>query len=188
MLEMVQRQAQVDEVRWSRLQAELASSQNLSVMIFTTFTVIFLPLTFFTGLFGMNTIEWQEEDIPSLGQIGAISLPTSALLIILSLMAAFSWRVQSSFKGTYRVMRGSWRMARGMYADRLEPTSRKEVKRRRRLEKKKQQKEAKRVLDDESYDFWAMVKRQQGAVRYQIPEQNVNGSTSADVVSKRKQA
>ena len=146
MLEMVQRQAQVDEVRWSRLQAELASSQNLSVMIFTTFTVIFLPLTFFTGLFGMNTIEWQEEDIPSLGQIGAISLPTSALLIILSLVAAFSWRVQSSFKGTYKVVRSTWKMVKGLYTDRLESTSRKEVKRRKRQEKKKQLREAKRVI------------------------------------------
>lgn len=72
--EMVQRKAQVDEVRWSRLQTELASSQNLSVMIFTTFTVIFLPLSFFTSLFGMNTSEWApEENYVSLKAIGAIS-------------------------------------------------------------------------------------------------------------------
>ncbi|KAF4466612.1 hypothetical protein FALBO_6539 [Fusarium albosuccineum] len=51
LLQMVQRQAQVDEVRLSRLHADLASAQSRSVMIFTTFTVIFLPLTFFTGLF-----------------------------------------------------------------------------------------------------------------------------------------
>lgn len=73
---MIQRQAQVDEVRWSRLQAELASSQNLSVMIFTTFTVIFLPLSFFTSLFGMNTQEWGgpgENNFLSLKLIGAIS-------------------------------------------------------------------------------------------------------------------
>lgn len=73
---MIQRQAQVDEVRWSRLQAELATSQNLSVMIFTTFTVIFLPLSFFTSLFGMNTQEWGGPDANnflSLKLIGAIS-------------------------------------------------------------------------------------------------------------------
>lgn len=72
---MVQRQAQVDEVRWSRLQTELASSQNLSVMIFTTFTVLFLPLSFFTSLFGMNTKEWggDDDNFLSLGVIGAIS-------------------------------------------------------------------------------------------------------------------
>jgi len=71
---MIQRQAQVDEVRWSRLQTELASSQNLSVMIFTTFTVIFLPLSFFTSLFGMNTREWGvPENFVSLKLIGVIS-------------------------------------------------------------------------------------------------------------------
>lgn len=72
---MVQRQAQVDEARWSRRQTELASSQNLSVMIFTTFTVLFLPLSFFTSLFGMNTKEWGGEDdnFVSLGVIGLIS-------------------------------------------------------------------------------------------------------------------
>ncbi|KAK4044244.1 hypothetical protein C8A01DRAFT_12348 [Parachaetomium inaequale] len=186
MLEMVQRQAQVDEVRWSRLQAELASSQNLSVMIFTTFTVIFLPLTFFTGLFGMNTIEWQEENVPSLREIGAISLPASALLIIVSLVAAFSWRVQGAFKATYRGVKMSWKMIKGAYADRLEPTSRKEAKRIRREEKKRRNKEAKMARDDQSYDFWAMVKRQQRAVRYQIPEQNVNGFASAGVLKRRQ--
>jgi hypothetical protein len=186
MLEMVQRQAQVDEVRWSRLQAELASSQNLSVMIFTTFTVIFLPLTFFTGLFGMNTIEWQEENIPSLREIGAISLPASALLIIVSLVAAFSWRVQGAFKATYRGVKMSWKLIKGAYADRLEPTSRKEAKRIRREEKKRRHKEAKMARDDQSYDFWAMVKRQQRAVQYQIPEQNVNGFAAADVLKRRR--
>jgi len=186
MLEMVQRQAQVDEVRWSRLQAELASSQNLSTMIFTTFTVIFLPLTFFTGLFGMNTIEWQEENIPSLGYIGAISLPASILLILLSLMAAFSWRVQSSVKATYRAARGSWKMVKCLYANTIEPNSRKEIKRRRRLERKMRSLEEKKKLDHEGYDFWAMIKKQQQAVRYQIPEQNITGSRSGDVILRRR--
>lgn len=35
LLQMVQRQAQVDEVRLQRLQADLASAQSRSVMIFT---------------------------------------------------------------------------------------------------------------------------------------------------------
>ncbi|TVY51935.1 hypothetical protein LCER1_G005850, partial [Lachnellula cervina] len=37
LLQMVQRQAQVDEVRLARLQADLASAQSRSVMIFTVF-------------------------------------------------------------------------------------------------------------------------------------------------------
>lgn len=174
---MAQRQAQVDEVRWSRLQAELASSQNLSVMIFTTFTVIFLPLTFFTGLFGMNTIEWQDENMPSLKEIGAISLPASFLLIVLSLVAAFSWRVQRAFKATYKGLKASWSMAKDLYSDRLEPSWRKEAKRRKREEKRRRRREEMMAREDQSYDFWAMVKRQQRAVRNQIPIQNVSGSS-----------
>ena len=95
LLEMVQRQAQVDEVRWSRLQAQLASTQNTSVMIFTTFTVIFLPLSFFTSVFGMNTHEWGGGTNVPLGTIGAIALPASAFIIAASLVAAFSSRVQA---------------------------------------------------------------------------------------------
>ncbi|KAL2162172.1 hypothetical protein VTH06DRAFT_7085 [Thermothelomyces fergusii] len=186
MLEMAQRQAQVDEVRWSRLQAELASSQNLSVMIFTTYTVIFLPLTFFTGLFGMNTTEWQDENMPSLKQIGAISLPASFLLIVLSLVAAFSWRVQSAFKASYKALKTSWKMAKALYSERLEPSWRKEAKRRRREEKRRRRKEAMLARDDQNYDFWAMVKRQQRAVRTQIPIQNVNGSPTTGYDMKRR--
>ncbi|KAG5979471.1 hypothetical protein E4U55_005144, partial [Claviceps digitariae] len=90
LLQMVQRQAQVDEVRLSRLHADLASAQSRSVMIFTTFTVIFLPLTFFTGLFGMNTQEWGGANNLSLRTIGTIALPASAFLVVTSLLLAFS--------------------------------------------------------------------------------------------------
>jgi hypothetical protein len=94
---MVQRQAQVDEVRLQRLQADLASAQGRSVVIFTTFTVIFLPLSFFTSLFGMNTYEWGGENFPRLGTIGLISLPSSAALIFVALVAAWSTRVRRFF-------------------------------------------------------------------------------------------
>ncbi|KXX74702.1 Protein SERAC1 [Madurella mycetomatis] len=186
MLEMVQRQAQVDEVRWSRLQAELASSQNLSVMIFTTFTVIFLPLTFFTGLFGMNTIEWQEENIPSLREIGAISLPASVLLIVLSLVAAFNWRMQTMVKRVYKGLKTSWKVVKAVYLKRLEPESRKEAKRRRRNEKKRRKAAELKEKNDQAYDFWAMVKKQQSDMSYQIPDQNVNNTASGGDLASRK--
>ncbi|KAK2616940.1 hypothetical protein QQS21_000029 [Conoideocrella luteorostrata] len=98
LLQMVQRQAQVDEVRLSRLHADLASAQSRSVMIFTTFTVIFLPLTFFTGLFGMNTQEWGGGDNLSLKTIGSIALPASAVLVIASLVIAFNTNARRLFR------------------------------------------------------------------------------------------
>lgn len=98
LLQMVQRQAQVDEVRLSRLHADVASAQSRSVVIFTTFTVIFLPLTFFTGLFGMNTQEWGGDNNLSLQTIGSISIPASVFLIVASLVVAWSTRVRRSIK------------------------------------------------------------------------------------------
>ncbi|KAK0383800.1 hypothetical protein NLU13_9711 [Sarocladium strictum] len=122
LLQMVQRQAQVDEVRLSRLHADLASAQSRSVMIFTTFTVIFLPLTFFTGLFGMNTQEWGGEGNLSLKTIGAISLPSSFVLIVASLFVAWSTTVRRFFRWTSRVYT---RQARWCYFEIARPVGRK---------------------------------------------------------------
>ncbi|KAJ9151412.1 Protein SERAC1 [Pleurostoma richardsiae] len=175
LLEMAQRQAQVDDVRWSRLQTELASSQNLSVMIFTTFTVIFLPLSFFTGLFGMNTLEWGGDrgKFPTIGYIGSIALPISALLIAGTLLAAFSSRVQAVFKAVFRQTRkGLVGVAqRGVVA--LQPAD----KRLARMSRKKREaweereyRDSKRK--DKTYDFWATVRRQRGSAAYLIPDLN----------------
>ncbi|RYP63780.1 hypothetical protein DL771_009113 [Monosporascus sp. 5C6A] len=178
LLEMVQRQAQVDEVRWSRLQTELASSQNLSVMIFTTFTVIFLPLSFFTSLFGMNTAEWggADDNFLSLRTIGAISLPASALLVATSLVAAFSSRAQAVVRAAIRLLRSGAEGTRAALA-RLWPESarRKRAARRRRLAR--QQTEARRQRRRErGYDFWETVRAERGS-RYEIPELNRKRAT-----------
>ncbi|KAI1169925.1 hypothetical protein F4777DRAFT_571265 [Nemania sp. FL0916] len=188
--EMIQRQAQVDEVRWSRLQAELASSQNLSVMIFTTFTVIFLPLSFFTSLFGMNTHEWggpDENNFISLKLIGAISLPASAFLIFITLLAAFSGRVQMLIKLSHRAVLATLELAgRPIHAFaeqlrrqlvRLEPQSTVDSAHRRRrlkeLEKKRQ-----RQKKERNYDFWAMVQAERRS-EYEIPEANRKRAAAA---------
>lgn len=90
LLTTVQRQAQIDEVRLSRQQADLASAQERSVMIFTVFTVIFLPLSFFTSIFGMNTYEWGGSGNLHLRTIGVITLPSSAALVLIALVIAWS--------------------------------------------------------------------------------------------------
>lgn len=172
LLEMVQRQAQVDEVRWSRLQTELASSQNLSVMIFTTFTVIFLPLSFFTSLFGMNTIEWDADSgrLPSIGYIGAISLPLSVFLIVAALVAAFSTRVQelvrSGYKGGKGVMGLAWSGVKRVVPEH------KRKERRDRIDREEREVRERRIRDG-GYDFWATVRQQRGS-EYRIPEVNLN--------------
>ncbi|KAK1985866.1 hypothetical protein LZ30DRAFT_707297 [Colletotrichum cereale] len=167
LLEMVQRKAQVDEVRWSRLQTELASSQNLSVMIFTTFTVIFLPLSFFSSLFGMNTVEWDEQ-LPTIGFIGAVSLPVSVFIIVSALIAAFSARVQgfvrTGYKGGKKVFQ-----AVGSGVKKFVPRR----KRKERRVNKVEREERRTRKRDRGYDFWQNVRRER-ASEYRIPEVNRN--------------
>ncbi|KAI1414456.1 hypothetical protein F5Y13DRAFT_16360 [Hypoxylon sp. FL1857] len=168
--EMVQRQAQVDEARWSRLQTELASSQNMSIMIFTTFTVLFLPLSFFTSLFGMNTKEWGGEDdnFISLGVIGAISLPASAVLIGGTLIAAYSSRTQSIVKASYKLAKSGVQKT----AFNIASLASKEPQRQKRQEKElEQQKMRERRRRELRYDFWENVKAEPHR-RYVIPEMN----------------
>lgn len=170
---MAQRQAQVDDVRWSRLQTELASSQNLSVMIFTIFTVIFLPLSFFTSLFGMNTLEW-DGNFPSLGYIGEISLPLSAFMILATLIAAFNSRVQIASQSAYR---RAARLVQSVFASakKLQPEAARRAKERRRAEKEREVRGCQETRRRErEYDFWAKVKKQRTNGMYEIPGSNRN--------------
>ncbi|KAJ2893739.1 hypothetical protein MKZ38_008296 [Zalerion maritima] len=104
-LAMVQSQSQVIETRNSRLQADLAGSQGRSLLTFTVTTIVFLPLSYFSSLFGMNSSTPIDE--LSLGSIMAIMFPISAFIICLALVFAFSETVAKSWEG---FMRGSSRV------------------------------------------------------------------------------
>lgn len=42
---------------------EVTAHQSRSVMVLTILSIIFLPLNFFTSVFGMNNIEWEVEPL-----------------------------------------------------------------------------------------------------------------------------
>ncbi|KAI9149579.1 Protein SERAC1 [Paramyrothecium foliicola] len=185
LLQMVQRQAQVDEVRLSRFHADLASAQGRSVMIFTTFTVIFLPLSFFTSFFGMNTQEWAGGDNLALRTIGAIALPSSALLIVGALVVAWSTTVRWLFSllGQLYNIVISW-----LYVTFWRPVARAVVRRlrqRRRQRPVNEDREGKARLVKEASDFWERhrLERERG---YQIPQVNKKNVTRAKSLSKGK--
>ncbi|KAF4970848.1 hypothetical protein FSARC_2214 [Fusarium sarcochroum] len=172
LLQMVQRQAQVDEVRLSRLHADLASAQSRSVMIFTTFTVIFLPLTFFTGLFGMNTQEWGGENNLPLKTIGTIALPASFVLIVVSLVAAWSTNARRLIKWFTRkngiMMSWLWKTLCKpvvVAAVRMLP------ERDERQREERESRGGRRMLGEEMSDFWERhrLERERG---YTVPEKN----------------
>lgn len=96
LLDMKQKQANIVEAHLAREQTEVAADQSRSVMIFTIFTIIFLPLSFFASVFGINAREWSGQPgdentaLPTLHEIftymGAISLA----VIAVALMVAFN--------------------------------------------------------------------------------------------------
>lgn len=196
LLETVQRQAQIDEVRLSRQQADLASAQNRSVMIFTVFTVIFLPLSFFTSLFGMNTREWGGGDNIPLRTIGSIALPASALLIIVALFVAWSTSVRKAFNSLSKSARRYRNRARRWWKKQIatlwskdgdRPRTRlgrlKMHRRREALEVKRQKNRMKREMT--MHDFWERHQLDRDT-KYAIPSRNRKSISLARAKAKAK--
>ncbi|KAI9798830.1 MAG: hypothetical protein M1825_004953, partial [Sarcosagium campestre] len=107
LLDMKQKEQSTDEARQARRQAETATRQSRSVMVFTVFTVIFLPLSFFTSLFGMNVREWtgQKSNL-SARRIFTLMAFISFAVIFVALLVAFNGTVRSwANKGRHFVIR-----------------------------------------------------------------------------------
>jgi Mg2+ and Co2+ transporter CorA len=99
LLDMKQKQANIAEASLSRMSAQVASEQNRAIMIFTVFTIIFLPLSFFTSVFGMNTREWTgSSDNLGLHEIFLIAGCVSATVIIGALLLAFNKVIRQKVK------------------------------------------------------------------------------------------
>ncbi|KAI9709345.1 MAG: hypothetical protein M1820_003465 [Bogoriella megaspora] len=69
-------------------QTQLSMRQNEIVLVFTIVTIVFLPLSFLSSIFGMNAREL-SGGILSVGTIFAYIFPISAALIVIALIAAF---------------------------------------------------------------------------------------------------
>ena len=92
LLDIKQKQANIVEAHLAREQNEVAADQSRSVMIFTVFTIIFLPLSFFASVFGINAKEWnsQPNSYPSVRNIFTIMVVISLAVIIFALLVAFN--------------------------------------------------------------------------------------------------
>ncbi|CAI7674542.1 unnamed protein product [Penicillium pancosmium] len=104
LLDLKQKQANVDEAKMARWQAEVTQNQSRSVMVFTIFTVIFLPLSFFTSLFGINAREWSGEATNlTLATMLEIAAPASFAIIGLSLLMAFSEKLRGAVRKFHKI-------------------------------------------------------------------------------------
>lgn len=104
LLDMKQKQANIAEAQLSREQTEVAADQSRSVMIFTIFTIIFLPLSFFASVFGINAREWSGVSTNwTLHSIFVYMGSISIGVIVVALLLAFS-------RTTRKLARGAWRL------------------------------------------------------------------------------
>ncbi|KAI9805685.1 MAG: hypothetical protein M1833_005178 [Piccolia ochrophora] len=105
LLDMKQKEQNTDEARQARHQAETATSQSRSVMVFTVFTVIFLPLSFMTSLFGMNVKEWSgDQDNLSARRIFTLIACISFAVILIAFLVAFNGAVRAFADQTRRTL------------------------------------------------------------------------------------
>lgn len=74
------------------------SKQSRTMMIFTVFTVVFLPLGFFTSLYGMNIKEWSGEETNISGKTAMLYMVLiSAFIISIALTVAFRFNELRGF-------------------------------------------------------------------------------------------
>ncbi|MCJ1421829.1 hypothetical protein MMC32_008196 [Xylographa parallela] len=107
LLDMKQKQANIVEAHLAREQTEVAADQSRSVMIFTIFTIIFLPLSFFASVFGMNVSEWSGVDSNISSYHAFLYMGTISLaVIIVALLVAFN-------KYTRRILQRIWKKMAG---------------------------------------------------------------------------
>lgn len=107
---MKQKQANIVEAHLAREQTEVAADQSRSVMIFTIFTIIFLPLSFMASVFGMNISQWSGivtnvDEYKAFVYMGCISLA----VIVVALLVAFN-------KYTRRILQKLWKYMAGPVA------------------------------------------------------------------------
>ncbi|KUJ16671.1 uncharacterized protein LY89DRAFT_684771 [Mollisia scopiformis] len=100
----LQSQVAIEMAKETKLQVQLAlkmAIQNKSILIFTIITVIFLPLSFFTSYFGMNT-----DDIRSMekGQwfFWSVSAPLSIAINVITFLIAFKGRIRETLSKPFR--------------------------------------------------------------------------------------
>lgn len=89
LLDLKQKEANIDEARSSRRNAEETASQGRTLMIFTVVTIVFAPLSFFTSYFGMNVVELtgDKENI-KMGEVWIYTGPLTVAIVVTAVLMA----------------------------------------------------------------------------------------------------
>ncbi|KAL9111669.1 MAG: hypothetical protein Q9227_003943 [Pyrenula ochraceoflavens] len=82
----------LETARWNATQAIQLKTEanNTAILVFTTVTIIFLPLSFVSSYFGMNTITGKST---SQSEFWEIAVPVTFVILIIALIVAYytSW-------------------------------------------------------------------------------------------------
>ncbi|KAK1773784.1 hypothetical protein QBC45DRAFT_455261 [Copromyces sp. CBS 386.78] len=89
---MSQKQHQASLVQaWESVrQANETTSQGRAIMMFTIVTIIFVPLSFISSIFGMNNVEFTGQGPMALREQFRLMFPISFAIIISTIIIAFS--------------------------------------------------------------------------------------------------
>ncbi|KAH7308289.1 hypothetical protein BKA65DRAFT_442771 [Rhexocercosporidium sp. MPI-PUGE-AT-0058] len=96
-LDIKQQQASIFEAKYAVKQSHETISQGRSIMTFTIVTIVFLPLSFMSSVFGMNASDFSTPDggnSMSLSQQFRLLFPISIGVIIISISLAFSRHIR----------------------------------------------------------------------------------------------
>ncbi|KAK4237256.1 hypothetical protein C8A03DRAFT_34787 [Achaetomium macrosporum] len=90
LLSLKQQQASVLQTFESVRQAEETIRQGRAIVVFTIITIIFMPLSFVSSLFGMNNVEFGSQTTLTLHDQFRLMFPISLSVILVSFALAFS--------------------------------------------------------------------------------------------------
>ncbi|KAF6805552.1 ankyrin repeat protein [Colletotrichum sojae] len=102
LLDLKQQQASILQAWQSVKQADESVRQGRSIMIFTIVTIIFLPLSFMSSVFGMNNSDFGDNHMSFLSQSRYI-FSISAGVIMVSVIFAFWTFPRTLFWSAYKI-------------------------------------------------------------------------------------
>ena len=92
LLDLKQRQANVSEARTARYQIETTARHGRYILLFTIFTIIFLPMSVIATMLGMNIEQLNPGSKLKLWLANLLLFPPSLLIAIMALVLAFGWK------------------------------------------------------------------------------------------------
>ena len=92
LLDLKQRQANVSEARTVRYQIETSARHGRYILLFTVFTIIFLPMSVIATILGMNLEQLNPGSKLKLWLASLLLFPPSLLIAVMALVLAFGWK------------------------------------------------------------------------------------------------